>query len=388
MDEQLRPVVQGEAYRVAAVLNDRAHGGVGGGHYHIAGGLDAHPLPQDTLGEHLVGDLLHGDDPAGQGGGDALRPSGGGLRLGLFFCLGDDGGGRGLRGGRTQPPVGGGQLPAAHQDGQDKGHRDGCQHGDEEVQPELGLDGQNPGQAAHTDGVGLHAGADGDDRPAGGADHAAHQGEPVFQVDAEEGGLGDPQVTGDAGGDVHLLGPLILLLEHAHSQHSGALGDVGQGDHGPQIGAAVQVHQLGVNGVGHVVQAGHNDGGVQQAEEGRKQPAHIGGEAGIHHRGDGVADLPSDGTHDGVGHQDRRHQGAEGHHDHAHHFGADLFKELLQVHQHKAGQHGGDDLALIADHLDLDKAEVPHGDVLHGGGGHREAVEQLGGHQGQPQDDA
>ena len=177
-------------------------------------------------------------------------------------------------------------------------------------------------------------------------------------------------------------------MKHAHSQHGGTLGDVGQGDHGPQVGAAVQVHQLGVDGVGHVVQSGHHNGGVQQAEEGRKQPAHIGGEAGIHHRGDGVADLPSDGTHDGVGHQDRRHQGAEGHHDHAHHFGADLFKELLQVHQHKAGQHGGDDLALISDHLDLDKAEVPHGDVLHGGGGHREAVEQLGGHQGQAQDDA
>ena len=49
--------------------------------------------------------------------------------------------------------------------------------------------------------------------------------------------------------------------------------------------------------------------------------------------------------------------------------GVIFLKNPLHIDQHKGGQHGGDDLRLVADHLDLGKAEVPHRDVRRGGGG-------------------
>ena len=135
-----------------------------------------------------------------------------------------------------------------------------------------------------------------------------------------------------------------------------------------------------------MVQAGHDQRRIDHAEDGGKQPLDVGGQAHVDHRGDGVPDAPADGADDGVGDDDRRHQRTEGHHDHADDFRAVFFEELFQEDQHKAGQHGRDDLALVADHLDLGKAEIPDGDLL--GGGHREAVEQLGRDQRQAQNDA
>src|SRR5699024_8441187 len=217
------------------------------------------------------------------------------------------------------------------------------------------------------------------------ADHAADKGEVVLQVDAEHGRLGDAQVAGDAGGDVDLLGGVVFALELDHAKDGRALGDVGQGDHGPQHGAAEVSHQLQVDGVGHMVQAGDDQRGVHKAEHGAEDDPERAGDAGVHGGGNSRADGPADGPQHEVGGHDRQHQAAEGHHDHRDDGGADLAEELFQVHQGEGRQHGGDDLGLVADHVDLDKAEVPLGDVGGGGGGHRVGVQQLAGHQGQAQ---
>ena len=65
-----------------------------------------------------------------------------------------------------------------------------------------------------------------------------------------------------------------------------------------------------------------------------------------------------------------------------------LFKEFFQVDQHEAGQHGGDHLALVADHLHLRKAKIPHRDVCHSRIRHVKSVEQLRGDERQAEDDA
>jgi len=150
-------------------------------------------------------------------------------------------------------------------------------HRQQEAQPELRLDGKDAGQTAHTDRVGLHSGADRDHRRHSGTGHAAHQRGPVFHVHTEQRRLGDAQITGDAGRDVYLLGTLVLSLQDRHRQHRRALRDIGQRDHRPEDGAFIQVHQLRVDGVGHVVQTGHHDGRVDKAEDRGKQPFDIGG---------------------------------------------------------------------------------------------------------------
>ena len=81
-----------------------------------------------------------------------------------------------------------------------------------------------------------------------------------------------------------------------------------------------------------------------------------------------VADLPADGADDRVCNEHRRNERAERHDDHADDFGTDLLKEFLQIDQNKAGQNRGDDLALVADHLYLGKAEVPNRDFAGRGG--------------------
>ena len=78
----------------------------------------------------------------------------------------------------------------------------------------------------------------------------------------------------------------------------------------------------GVDGVGHVVQAGHNDRSINQAEHRGEQPFYLRGQAHVDHGGDGVTDLPADGAHDGLGDDHSRNQRAEGNHDHTHHFRA------------------------------------------------------------------
>ena len=136
------------------------------------------------------------------------------------------------------------------------------------------------------------------------------------------------------------------------------------------------------------MQAGDDQRGVHKAEHGAEDDAERARDAGIHGGRNRGADGPADGAEHEVGGHDRQHQAAEGHHDHRDDGGADLAEELFQVHQGEGRQHGGNDLGLVADHVDLDEAEVPLGDVGGGGGGHRVGVQQLAGHQGQAQDDA
>ena len=174
-------------------------------------------------------------------------------------------------------------------------------------------------------------------------------------------------------------------MQHAHRKHRRTLGNVGKGDHRPEVCAAEGVDQLRVDRVGHVVQAGHDQRRIHQAEDGGKEPLDVGVQPHIDNRCNRIADAPADRADDGVGDDDGRHKRAERHNDHADHFGAMLFEELFKKDKHKARQHRRDNLALVADHLHLDKAEIPNRDFLCRC--HRETVEQLGRNQRQPQDD-
>src|SRR5699024_5625547 len=254
---------------------------------------------------------------------------------------------------------------------------DGDDHADGEGEHVSGLDGQDAGQAADAHRVGGGGSGGADDAGHSRADHAAQEREVILQVDAEHGRVGHAQVAGDAGGDVDFLCGGVLALQVDHAEDGGALGDVGQRDHGPQHGAAEVGHQLQVDGVGHVVQAGDDQRGVHKSEHGAEDDAERARDAGVHGGRNRGAHGPADGAEHEVGGHDRQHQAAEGHHDHRDDGRADLTEEALQVHQGEGGQHGGDDLRLVADHVDLDEAEVPLGDVGGGGGGHRISVQQL-----------
>jgi len=277
-------------------------------------------------------------------------------------------------------------LALADDDSQYEGYCDGDQHGDGEGTHGLGLHGQDAGQTADTDGVCGGGGHDGEDTGDTGTDHGADEGEVVLQVDTEHGGLGNTQVAGDAGGNVDFLSAGVLALQVDHTQNGGALSDVGQSDHGPQHGAAEVSAQLGVDGVGHVVQTGDNQGSVEGAEDSAEDGTQGTGDTGVDEGGDEIADDPADGAQDEVSSHDSQQQAAEGNHDHGDHSGSDLAEELLQVDQSETGQHGGDDLSLIADHFNLNKAEVPDGDL--GGAGNAVSIQQLAGAQGQTQNDA
>ena len=81
-----------------------------------------------------------------------------------------------------------------------------------------------------------------------------------------------------------------------------------------------------------------------------------------------------------------RQQRADRNHNHTDYFRTVLFKEFFQEHQNKSGHHGGDYLSLVADHLHLEKSEIPHRDLC--GCSYAEAVQQLGRHQGQAQNNS
>ena len=209
-----------------------------------------------------------------------------------------------------------------------------------------------------------------------------------FQVDTEHGRLGNAQIAGDAGGNVDFLCGSILALQVDHAQHGGALCNVGKGDHGPQHGAAKIGNQLHIDGVGHVMQAGDDQRGINKTEDCAKDHAEGAGNAGVDDVRNEGADLPADGTKDSVGDDDGQHQRAEGHNDHGDDRRADLAEEAFQVHQRERGQHGGNDLRLIADHVDGEETEIPFGDICRRSRSHGVSVEQLAGNQRQAEDDA
>ena len=252
----------------------------------------------------------------------------------------------------------------------------------------MGIDGQDSGNAAHADAHRLHAESHGHHGGDGGADHAADQREYIFQVHAEQRGLRNAQVTGNAGGNVDLFRSVVFLLKNGHGEYGGALCDVAQRDHGPEVRSVIQADQLGVDGVCHMVQSGHDDGRIQQSEYPREQHTEAGCQAAVHHVRNEVSDLPADGADNGMRDDHRGKQGAEGNHDHADDLRADLPEKFFQIDQHKAGHDGRNHLSLIADHLHLRKAEIPDRNLIRRGARHGEAVQQLGGYQRQAEHNA
>ena len=89
-----------------------------------------------------------------------------------------------------------------------------------------------------------------------------------------------------------------------------------------------------------------------------------------------------------MGDDDGQHQRAEGHNDHGDDRRADLAEEFFQIDQRECGQHGGNDLRLIADHVDGEEAEITFRDVRRCRGRDGVSVEQLTGDERQSEDDA
>ena len=163
-------------------------------------------------------------------------------------------------------------------------------------------------------------------------------------------------------------------MQDDHAQNGRALRDIGQRDHRPEVGAAVGVDQLGVDGVGHVVQTGHNDRCVQQAEQCGKEQLDIGCKAHVDDICDKITDFPANRADHGVCDEYSGNKCAEGNDNHADDFRANLLEEFFKIDQDEACQDGRDDLTLIADHLYLCKAEIPDRNVFGCGGCDREAV--------------
>ena len=87
--------------------------------------------------------------------------------------------------------------------------------------------------------------------------------------------------------------------------------NVGQRDHRPQHRTAEVGNQLHINSVGHVVQAGDDERGVDKAEDSTKDDAEGAGNASVDNIRDDGADLPADGAKDGMSDDDGQDQRAE-----------------------------------------------------------------------------
>ena len=136
------------------------------------------------------------------------------------------------------------------------------------------------------------------------------------------------------------------------------------------------------------MQAGDDQRGINKTEDCAKDHAEGAGNAGVDDVRNEGADLPADGAKDSVGDDDGQHQRAEGHNDHRDDRRADLAEEFFQIDQRERGQHGGNDLRLIANHVDGEEAKIPFRDVRRCRGRDGVSVEQLAGDERQAEDDA
>ena len=123
-----------------------------------------------------------------------------------------------------------------------------------------------------------------------------------------------------------------------------------------------------------MMESRHHNRRVEQAEQSREDYAEGGHQTTVNHIGDAVSDFPADGAYHRMGDDHRRNQGAEGHHNHAHHFRAVLLEELLQIHQHEACHDGGDYLSLITNLLHLKESEVPYRNIRRRRSGYGKSV--------------
>ena len=128
--------------------------------------------------------------------------------------------------------------------------------------------------------------------------------------------------------------------------------------------------------------------GIHKAEDRGENDLQRSGDTSIHDGGDHRTDLPADGTEDEVRRHDSEGQAEEGHKDHRYHRGNDFPEKLFQINQGEGRQHGGNDLRLIADHIDLGKTKVPLGDVRSRCCRHCVGVQELAGDQGHTKDQA
>ncbi len=250
-------------------------------------------------------------------------------------------------------------LTLADDVGEDERNDDGDGHAEEIRKHGLGLHGKDAGQATDADGVGRAGEQAAEEAGDGGAGHGAQEREDVLQVDAEDGGLGDAEVAGDAGRDVDLLGVLVALLEDDHGEDGRALRDVGKGDHRPEHRSAVVGDELQVDGVGHVVQTGDDQRSVDAAEDGAEEHAEVAGDACVNDGGDAGAESPADGAEDEVGSHDAQQDGAERDDDHLDDGRRYLLEEALKIVEGDGCEDGRNNLCLIANHVDLREAEVP-----------------------------
>lgn len=370
VDENLTPVVAGEAVSVAG----REGNGDGAAVWCDDGAVarfDGDTVAHAFRGKALVINILNGKKAAAHRRNEGFAAD--------ELC--------GRRGGRVAF-FSGTEAALADEAGEDEGYDDGGSHGEGKGLPELRVDGEDAGDAADADTECLHAAADGDDGGGGRTDHAADKRETVFEVDAEQRRFGNAEVGGDAGGHVHLRGARVVPLQDAHGKHAGTLRDVGEGNHRPEDGAAEFGGERHVDGVGHVVQTGHDHGRVEETEDGGEEDVPVGGQAVIDDIGDAGTDFPADRADEDVSDDHRRHQRTEGHDDHGDNSRGDAAEEAFEIDQHEARHDGGDDLPLIADHVDAGEAEVPMRDVRRGGTRDGKGVQQLRRDKRRAEDDA
>ena len=235
-----------------------------------------------------VSEIRHGDPPyrflhilyaiaAGFGRGGSQN-----LLLNLHFLL--------IRGGLFDASC------AAEDCGQNERNNNRDGHGNCEEEHLVRTDGQNAGQTADADGKSFYTGQYGEYGCAGRAGHGTDEREYILQVDTEDSGLCNTQVTGDAGGNVDFLRFFVLSLQSDHSQNRGTLRDVGKSDHGPEHGAAELSDQLQVDGVGHMVQTGDDQRRVNETEDGAEEDLGGTSDTGVNNCGDHGTDLPADGA--------------------------------------------------------------------------------------------
>ena len=134
------------------------------------------------------------------------------------------------------------------------------------------------------------------------------------------------------------------------------------------------------------MQTGDDQRCIEEAEYSAEQQAQGTGDAGIDEVGDPGTDGPADGAQNKVSSHDSQQQAAERNHNHGDDSRRDLTEELFQIDQSETCQHGGDNLSLVADHIHLNKAEVPLGN--NGASIHSICIQQLAGNQSQTQNDA
>ena len=166
--------------------------------------------------------------------------------------------------------------------GQAERNQDYQSHGSREESHVLGLDGQDARYASHTDGIGLDSADNRQHRAHCRSGHCADKWKTVFQIHTKHGWFCYTQVTGNAGGYGYFLCLGVILLEKYHGQYSGALGDIGQGNHGPQGGASKISYQLKVNGIAHMMKSRDYKWRVEESKDTGKHSLKGGCQACVH----------------------------------------------------------------------------------------------------------